>query len=318
MKKILVLIAALSMAVDMFGQGVTDVTTDVRTAGMADAYTAMYGKGFSIYTNSAAAALSDDDLAVSASYGMWQPKLANMTNFAVGAFYKFSDRYTVGLGFRGLMQPLGNLTDGNGVILSRGATSTKMSVEASFGMHIIKGFAAAVNFHFFYDDMLTHTDLGDNGMGFGVDVDLMYSHKYFNVALSAKNLGPDMSYGTGVTQPLPMEFRLGYSGDYEVVDDILDITPAVDANCVMISNQGSPITPVITAGVGAEFEFIDMVSIRGGYRYSADDSNIPSYATVGLGVEFFGIGIDAAYYIGTGLAGDVLTNSFKVGLSYRF
>ena len=61
-----------------------------------------------------------------------------------------------------------------------------------------------------------------------------------------------------------------------------------------------------------------MVSIRGGYRYSADDSNIPSYATVGLGVEFFGIGIDAAYYIGTGLAGDVLTNSFKVGLSYRF
>ena len=314
MKKILVLIAALSMAVDMFGQGVTDVTTDVRTAGMADAYTAMYGKGFSIYTNSAAAALSDDDFAVSASYGMWQPKLANMTNFAVGAFYKFSDRYTVGLGFRGLMQPLGNYMDENGIMVSQGATSTKMSVEASFGMHIIKGFAAAVNFHFFYDMLMQDS----NGMGFGVDVDLMYSHKYFNVALSAKNLGPDMSYGTGVTQPLPMEFRLGYSGDYEVVDDILDITPAVDANCVMISNQGSAITPVITAGVGAEFEFIDMVSIRGGYRYSAKEAFMPSYATVGLGVEFFGIGIDAAYYIGTGLAGDVLTNSFKVGLSYKF
>ena len=106
-----------------------------------------------------------------------------------------------------------------------------------------------------------------------------------------------------------MEIRAGYSGNYEVVDDILDITPAVDVNYLLNSST-------VTAGVGAEFKFIDMVSIRGGYRYSPN-LIMPSYATVGIGVEFFDFAIDAAYYIGTGVT-NVLTNSFKVGLSYKF
>lgn len=295
MKKILLLISAMFVTVSLFGQGLVNVTPDVRTSGMADAYTAMYGKGFSIYTNSASAALSDDDFAISASYSSWQPEMTDNNNFALGAFYKLSDRYTVALGFRGQMMKTGVFV---------GDKSTNLSVDASFGMHIIEGFAAAINLHFFYDMLMT----GTQGIGGGADIDLMYSRKYFNVALSARNLGV-MSYPSG-TSMLPMDIRLGYSGDYEVVDDILDITPAVDVNYLLNSST-------VTAGIGAEFEFIDMISLRGGYRFSADNSWWPSYATVGIGVEFFDFAIDAAYYIGTGVT-DVLTNSFKVGLSYKF
>ena len=289
-----------------YAQGVTGITNDVRSSGMGDAYTALYGKGFSIYTNSAAASLSDDDFAISANYSLWQPKMNGMNNFAIGAFYKFADRYTVGLGARALMQSVANLTDENGIPIGDNFTSTKFSVDASFGMRIIDGFSAAVNLHFFYDMVMPDTQ----GLGFGADLDLMYSHKYFNIALSAKNLGPAISYDAFTTSPLPMDIRLGYSGDYEVVDDILDITPAFDVNYLLNSST-------VTAGVGAEFEFIDMISLRGGYRYSADSMVWPSYATVGIGVEFFDFAIDAAYYIGTGVT-DVLTNSFKVGLSYKF
>lgn len=306
MKKIFFVILSFIIAVPVFGQEVTSITSDVRTAGMGDAYTAMYGKGFSIYTNSAAAALSDDDFAVSANYTMWQPKMISMNNFAIGAFYKFSDRYTVGIGARGLMQPLGKITDSNGQVIMDGGTSTKISAEVSFGMRIIEGFAAAVNVHFFYSMLAPDV----TGIGYAADLDLMYSHKYFNVALSAKNLGPAMKYA-GNPSDLPMDIRLGYSGDYEVVDDILDITPAFDVN-YLLNNK------TLSAGIGAEFEFIDMVSLRGGYRYSANDMVLPSYATVGVGVEFFNIALDAAYYIGLGSAADILSNSFKVGLSYRF
>lgn len=306
MKKIFFVILSFIIAVPVFGQEVTSITSDVRTAGMGDAYTAMYGKGFSIYTNSAAAALSDDDFAVSANYTMWQPKMISMNNFAIGAFYKFSDRYTVGIGARGLMQPLGKITDSNGQTIMDGGTSTRISAEVSFGMRIIEGFAAAVNVHFFYSMLAPDV----TGIGYAADLDLMYSHKYFNVALSAKNLGPAMKYA-GNPSDLPMDIRLGYSGDYEVVDDILDITPAFDVN-YLLNNK------TLSAGIGAEFEFIDMVSLRGGYRYSANDMVLPSYATVGVGVEFFNIALDAAYYIGLGSAADILSNSFKVGLSYRF
>lgn len=308
MKKIFSTIILLGVAVifnQANAQGVTDLTNDVRSAGMGDAHTALYGRGFSIYTNSAAAALSDDDFAISANYTLWQPEMVGMNNFAVGAFYKFSDRYTVGLGARGLMQSISNLTDDNGTPLGDDFMSTKISVDASFGMLIIDGFSAAVNLHFFYDKVMPDAQ----GLGFGADIDLMYSHKYFNVALSAKNLGPNISYDSFTKSPLPMEIRAGYSGNYEVVDDILDITPAVDVNYLLNSST-------VTAGVGAEFKFIDMVSIRGGYRYSPN-LIMPSYATVGIGVEFFDFAIDAAYYIGTGVT-DVLTNSFKVGLSYKF
>lgn len=306
MKKIFFVILSFIIAVPVFGQEVTSITSDVRTAGMGDAYTAMYGKGFSIYTNSAAAALSDDDFAVSANYTMWQPKMISMNNFAIGAFYKFSDRYTVGIGARGLMQPLGKITDSNGQTIMDGGTSTRISAEVSFGMRIIEGFAAAVNVHFFYSMLAPDV----TGIGYAADLDLMYSHKYFNVALSAKNLGPAMKYA-GNPSDLPMDIRLGYSGDYEVVDDILDITPAFDVNYLLNDKT-------LSAGIGAEFEFIDMVSLRGGYRYSANDMVLPSYATVGVGVEFFNIALDAAYYIGLGSAADILSNSFKVGLSYRF
>lgn len=312
MKKTVISIIAAFLAVNAFGQSVTDVAPDARSAGMAEAYTAMYGKGFSLYTNSAAAALSDDDFAISANYSMLQPKVAGMNSFAVGAFYKFNDRYTVGLGARARMQSVSTVfTDDNGIASgSFDGSVAQFSVDASFGMHIIEGFAAAVNLHFYYDQSPQPIGIV-NGIGFGLDVDLMYSHKYFNVALAAKNLGPAMTYEPGISYALPMDIRAGYSGNYEIVDDVFDINPAVDVDYILNNST-------LTAGVGAEFEFIDMVAVRGGYRYSAKEAFMPSYATVGLGVEFFGIGIDAAYYIGMGKAADVLSNTLKIGISYKF
>ena len=312
MKKTVISIIAAFLAVNAFGQSVTDVAPDARSAGMADAYTAMYGKGFSLYTNSAAAALSDDDFAISANYSMLQPKVVGMNSFAVGAFYKFNDRYTVGLGARARMQSVSTVfTDDNGIASgSFDGSVAQFSVDASFGMHIIEGFAAAVNLHFYYDQSPQPIGIV-NGIGFGLDVDLMYSHKYFNVALAAKNLGPAMTYEPGISYALPMDIRAGYSGNYEIVDDVFDINPAVDVDYILNNST-------LTAGVGAEFEFIDMVAVRGGYRYSANEAFMPSYATVGLGVEFFGIGIDAAYYIGMGKAADVLSNTLKIGISYKF
>ena len=250
MKKTVISIIAAFLAVNAFGQSVTDVAPDARSAGMADAYTAMYGNGFSLYTNSAAAALSDDDFAISANYSMLQPKVAGMNSFAVGAFYKFNDRYTVGLGARARMQSVSTVfTDDNGIASgSFDGSVAQFSVDASFGMHIIEGFAAAVNLHFYYDQSPQPIGIV-NGIGFGLDVDLMYSHKYFNVALAAKNLGPAMTYEPGISYALPMDIRAGYSGNYEIVDDVFDII----IGAVLLIAGLLLIVPLFISGIKSSF-----------------------------------------------------------------
>ena len=58
-----------------------------------------------------------------------------------------------------------------------------------------------------------------------------------------------------------------------------------------------------------------MLTFRGGYHYgNASKGVIPSYASLGLGVKFFGVSIDAAYLFGS----EILKNSFGVSLGYEF
>lgn len=290
------------MSVLSFGQGVTSVASDVRSAGMANANTSLYGKGFSIYTNFAAAALEDNIMSVSAQYSMWQPQVYSMNNMALGGYFKFADRYTVGLGVRTLLHQPTNVVDNNGFPIKT-FNPMEMSVDAAFGMRIIDGLSAAVNLHFFYNQYQSDMTV----MGVGADVDLMYRHKYFTAALSGKNLGPNMFYET--PSPLPMEVKLGFSSTVGDSGEIFKFTPAIDASYLINASA-------FTAAVGGEFKFIDIVSVRGGYRFSTDVTRVPGYATAGIGFEFFGISLDAAYYFG--LNSSALNNSLQIGLSYSF
>lgn len=281
---------------------VSGIGSDVRSAGMANANTSLYGRGFSIYTNFASTALEDNIMSVSAQYSKWLPNEMNANYLALGGYYKLADRYTIGLGVRTLLYEEHTGTDITGIPTGP-FTPMELSVDAAFGMRIIDGLSAAVNLHFFYG--MYQSDV--NVMGVGADVDLMYKHKYFTAALSGKNLGPNTFYST--PSPLPMEVKLGVSSKVGDSGEIFKFTPAIDASYLINSSA-------FTAAVGGEFKFIDLVSVRGGYRFSTDVSSIPTYATVGLGFDFFGVSLDAAYYFG--LSGCSIGNSFQVGLSYSF
>ena len=69
----------------------------------------------------------------------------------------------------------------------------------------------------------------------------------------------------------------------------------------------------VSAAAGAGYTWNSMLTLRLGYRYGGN-SVIPSYASAGLGVKFFGVSIDAAYLFGS----EILRNSFGVSLGYEF
>ena len=68
------------------------------------------------------------------------------------------------------------------------------------------------------------------------------------------------------------------------------------------------------ASLGAEYCYADIVSARAGYHLGSKDKGLPSYASIGLGAKYFGVGLNLAYL----LASDTIGGSFLAGLSYSF
>ncbi|MBO4595784.1 MAG: hypothetical protein J5632_04150 [Bacteroidales bacterium] len=62
---------------------------------------------------------------------------------------------------------------------------------------------------------------------------------------------------------------------------------------------------------GAEYSFAQHAFLRGGYRYGGD-SVLPSFASAGLGLRFFGVELNAAYLF----ASETLGNTLAVGLIF--
>ena len=70
----------------------------------------------------------------------------------------------------------------------------------------------------------------------------------------------------------------------------------------------------IMAGIGAEYGFKDIAFIRAGFHYGDAQKAIPTYASVGLGVQYWGVRLDATWIT----ASSVLGNSLGFSLSYSF
>ena len=68
------------------------------------------------------------------------------------------------------------------------------------------------------------------------------------------------------------------------------------------------------AAFGVEYGIADIVFVRGGFHYGDNAKGIPTYASLGLGVQFAGVHLDAAYLT----ASKTLRNSLQISLGYAF
>jgi len=67
------------------------------------------------------------------------------------------------------------------------------------------------------------------------------------------------------------------------------------------------------ASAGLSYTWNSMLTVRCGYHYGGK-SVVPSYASAGLGVKFFGVSLDAACLFGS----EILRNSLGLSLGYEF
>ena len=296
MKKLLSIIAACAVCLSLSAQSVAflNINPDPATAGVAGTGIARTADAYALENNIAAAALNGPKMAAAAGFGMWQPKAANSKLISAAGYYRISDRLALGVQFKDMAYPAYSIVSGDGRVKDSFAP---MELTAGLGVayRLADGFSAGVSLRFISSSLTQEA----KASAFGADIALKYEKDAFQAGLSVCNLGTPVNYG-GENYAQPGIARLG------AAYSIAGLTASVEADYLFAGG--------LMAGIGLEYTIADIVSLRGGFHYGDAAKAIPTYASLGLGVKFAGVHLDAAFL----LASKTLGNTLMLGLGYSF
>ncbi len=277
------------------------VEQDPVSAGMGFAGLASTcGTAYSALRNSSVIPLSDSKMSFGASYQSWAPDGAGDSNMALGAAFKLGEKFALSLA--GTMQNGKEYTimDKSGNDSGTFAPSI-VSAGLGVGVKIIDNLAAGVNLRF-ASQKLSDDDSYSALCG---DVFVTYRVSDFNFSAGAASLGGGVKGADGESYSLPASARIGADwtrGFAEVHSLKLD----ADLDYFFCGD--------VTAAAGVQYSFKDMLFARAGYHYGAETAVLPSFATIGFGVKYAGVQLNAAYLF----ASEALGGTMTFGLGYSF
>ena len=274
--------------------------------------------GTTIMVNPAAMALADETFSIQGNYMGISPSSKLQNHFNLAAFYSF-DRFAVSVYGQGSLGTSRMESDLSGNALGF-FTPYDYTVGAGFAAEIVDGLAIGLNAKMINSTRMSGRWLATapdykNAYAFAADFSIMYTVQGFRVAAGIDNIGTKVKYSNregyeGSDLPTAVRLGLGYGKEWEKHS----LDASVQADYLIFHSE-------ICAGAGVEYGFNDMLFVRGGYHFShAALNSLPQYASVGLGVKFFGITVDAAYMMpfGTGSVVGALKDTFIVSLGWAF
>lgn len=251
------------------------------------------------FSNPAAMAFYDGTLDVSAGYTSWQPKSVRTSVINAGATYKISSKFGVALGFSRGAYPEYTDTDLTGYETDSFKPSC-MQVGLGLGWRILPFLSVGANVGYASEKLTSDVTYG------AVDLDIYAMAKFggFKATLGISETGGKVKSDSGDAFQLPSSANLGIG--YE-------IAPGKNHDIDVRADAQYYLTGDFAAAVGAVYTYDNMISVRAGYRYGGE-SVIPSFASVGAGIRFFGVKLDLAYIISSSAMADTLA----VSLGYSF
>ena len=255
----------------------------------------------SIENNAAAMSFIDGRMCAGASFGMWQPEFGNDKIAGAGVAVKATERLAFGAAFKYFVMPSYEITGDSGTASRDGSfrpSEFNVAAGGSFAMtsYLSVGLTARVLHSTLADDVTANV--------FGADLGVYFRMKGITAGISVNNIGTKAKFGeSAYAQPMMAKFGAGYTHAFG--KHALGATVETD---ILFSGA-------VMAGAGAEYSFRDMIFVRCGYHYgNLDKPVVPSYASAGIGVKFFGISLDAAYIFSS----EILRNSIGLSLGYEF
>lgn len=322
MKKIFVLTLAFAISTG-FVSAQTSESFQFMRVGRDAATMAMAGSdmgttrssAFAAYGNVAASAFADGKGDAAVSYQIWAPgsDLSKLNAISAGAAFKIGSRVTMAVAGNYDMGASYDVIDDYG--LPQGSyRMSDMCFGVGVGVKVIDCLSIGVNAR--YDSQNIASDYAP--AAFAADAYLAFKHGGWVASAGVSSLGACFGKGvsgSGAKVTLPSSARLG-AGYTGVAGEKHSFTGSIDADIYF--------NKAFAAAAGFQYGYNDILFLRAGYRYATagktDQSGImqgvapvPSFASVGVGVKFFGVHLDAAYLIGK-----EVKNSICLTLGYAF
>ena len=314
MKKIFLTLVISIVALSASAQDFAVINPDARTAAMGDATVAVSADAYSVYNNAAAPLFDYQNAQVGFSYAPWQSSVQKGSDLmSVAGYIKLGQRHSISIGGRMFREPklVGDdsfyPTDhfGNPIKLEYTRPNGK-SLDLAYGVKVCEKVALSLTARYLH----YANGLGDKYSAVNFDLAL-----YSQLPLAFRdgatvNIGAQVSNGgfsisdDGFTQPLTAKAGASF------------FVPFGDAHSLLSTvDLGYRFAPAgmksLLANVGLEYSLMQLLKFRAGYAH-----NIYDYATVGLGLRFVHIQIDASYWA----AGRNCPwrNTFRVGVGLEF
>ncbi len=254
---------------------------------------------YGAFSNPAAVPFYDGKGDFAAGYAIWTPQGVSTNVISAAGAYNIGDRFGVTAGLSYGMLPSYDISDGIGSLKGQFKPS-EMQFMAGFAYRFIPAMSVGVNVGYASAAMAEGVSYG----AVAADVLLFGQFSDFKFAAGVCDVGGKVvsASGAGFSLPTFAVASLGYGaslGEMHGADVELDVEYAFSG--------------ALAAAIGAEYRFKDLISVRAGYRYGAENV-LPSFASVGAGVHFAGISLDAAYLF----ANEVIGNTLSLSLGYSF
>lgn len=249
------------------------------------------------FSNAAVIPFSDQTFDVSAGYTLWQPVSENIVN--IGAAYNAGSKFGVALGFQYGIQPPYGMAGANA---AAGDAFSPKSLHANVGLawRFLPFLSLGANVGYATSSLAE----GHSSGALAADVFAMAKFGGLKVTAGVANVGTTVKDAAGNEFCIPGSIAVG-AGYSKVFGEKNGVDVLVDADYYF--------SGWMAVAAGAAYTYDDLVSVRVGYRYGGE-SPVPSYASVGAGVKFLGIKLDAAYLISSSPIG----NTLAVSLGYTF
>lgn len=268
------------------------IPVDPATSSLAGNTVASEASAFATRNNSAAMSFYDKTVSASVAYGMWAPTTLDNSIISAASFMKLSDKIGVGFDFSSISATPYYTTNSEGVQSNEKFTPSDLTVGLGASYLLTDGLSVGLTARFIHSSIASKY----SATAFGGDISVLYSKNNLSCGAVVKNVGSKVSYSED-SHSLPMTASAGAS--YKIAG--ISVLAQADY-CIPASAFG--------ASVGLQYSYKDMVYGRAGFHYGDETKSIPTYMSVGAGVNFKGFGLDVSYLLGS----ETLENSLLVGI----
>ena len=234
-------------------------------------------------------------LDVQAFYGLWAPKTAANSLIGGDVYFRAAERVALTLEGRTFLDKPYDVTSATGQV-----TGTFRPNDLIIGLGAEVFATDALSIGLKARMASSSVAQGSKGNAFCGDVSVRYSGEMFFASVAGRNLGSKISYGNA-SYALPALVALGGG-----IKPDKALTVAAEADYLFAG--------ALMAGLGLEYCIADIVSLRGGFHYGDAAKALPTYASLGLGLQYAGIRLDVTFLT----ASKTLGNSLMVSLGYAF